>query len=172
MKRNVAGLAGILILIWLDQFTKHLAKTILKPSGPFTLIPGVLELQYVENRGAAFGIMQNRQFFFILMTIVVLACVLVAMARLPEKTYYLPLFICMTFVAAGAVGNLIDRVLHHYVTDFIYFSLIDFPVFNVADIYVTCAAFALVVLMVFFYRDEDLELILKGRGRKKETEDR
>ena len=170
MKRNVAGIAAFLILIWLDQFTKHLAKTILKASGPFSLIPGVLELQYVENRGAAFGILQNRQFFFILMTVVVLAFVVLAAARLPEKTYYLPLFICLTLVAAGAVGNLIDRVVHHYVTDFIYFSLIDFPVFNVADIYVTCAAFALVLLMMFFYKDEDLELILKGRGKGKKTE--
>lgn len=83
-----------------------------------------------------------------------------------RKTFYttesLPVF-----VGAGAVGNMIDRVFRKYVVDFIYFSLINFPVFNVADIYVTVAAFMLVVLILFFYQEEDLNRVF---SKKKEQE--
>lgn len=70
-------------------------------------------------------------------------------------------------MGAGAVGNMIDRVFRKYVVDFIYFSLINFPVFNVADIYVTVAAFMLVVLILFFYQEEDLNRVF---SKKKEQE--
>ena len=63
------------------------------------------------------------------------------------------------FLSAGAIGNYIDRVSNNYVVDFIYFSLIDFPVFNVADIYVTVAIFFLLILILFYYKDEDLDEI-------------
>ena len=64
-------------------------------------------------------------------------------------------------------GNMIDRVFRKYVVDYIYFSLINFPVFNVADIYVTVAAFMLVVLILFFYQEEDLNRVF---SKKKEQE--
>ena len=57
------------------------------------------------------------------------------------------------------MGNFIDRLLNGYVVDFIYFKPIDFPVFNVADIYVTCSAFALIYLVMFRYTDEDLKVL-------------
>ena len=63
------------------------------------------------------------------------------------------------FFLAGALGNAIDRVIRGYVVDFFYFSLIDFPVFNVADIYVSVSAFALFLLMFFYYKEEDLNQI-------------
>ena len=63
--------------------------------------------------------------------------------------------ILLTFISAGAVGNLIDRIQLGYVRDFIYFSIIDFPVFNVADIYVTVSTALLVILVLFYYREED-----------------
>ena len=71
----------------------------------------------------------------------------------------MPLRLVLVFLSAGAAGNLIDRVSLHYVRDFIYFSLIDFPVFNVADIYVTCSVFVLAYLIVFHYREEDLSFL-------------
>ncbi|MDY2590860.1 MAG: signal peptidase II, partial [Agathobacter sp.] len=60
---------------------------------------------------------------------------------------------------AGAIGNLIDRIVNNYVVDFFYFKLIDFPIFNVADIYVTIAAFLFIVLGFFYYKEEDFEII-------------
>ena len=71
----------------------------------------------------------------------------------------------LIFIAAGAAGNLYDRITLKYVRDFIYFSLIDFPVFNVADIYVTCSVFVLAFLIFFYYKEEDLQFG-SGRGNK------
>ena len=62
-------------------------------------------------------------------------------------------------ITAGGIGNLIDRVRLNYVVDFIYFSLIDFPVFNVADIYVTVSMFLLLILVLFYYKDEDFQFL-------------
>ena len=72
---------------------------------------------------------------------------------------YSKLHISLILIAAGAIGNLIDRVRLGYVVDFFYFSLINFPVFNVADIYVTVSSFYLVILLLFVYKESDLEFL-------------
>ena len=77
--------------------------------------------------------------------------------KVPDGKKYLPLRIVLLFISAGAAGNLYDRLTLKYVRDFIYFSLIDFPVFNVADMYVTVSVFCLVFLLMFYYKDEDLQ---------------
>ena len=146
------------ILVFLDQYTKYLAMTYLRPKGAIDLIPGVLELRYLENRGAAFGILQNRQWVFVIFAI---ACIIFCAwtgFRLAVSNRHAALRICLAALCAGAAGNLIDRVARGYVIDFIYFSLIDFPVFNVADIYVTCSVFVLAFLILFYYKEEDLQL--------------
>ena len=71
----------------------------------------------------------------------------------------LPLRICAVFIFSGAIGNFIDRLKLGYVVDFFYFKLIDFPVFNVADIYVTVGTFILAFLLSFYYKEEDLDRI-------------
>ena len=152
-----------LILLLIDQFTKLWAVKILKPIGSIPVIRNVLELYYVENRGAAFGIMQNKQWFFLVITLVVLAGLVWISGKIPKEQHFAPLKLCLYFVAAGAVGNMIDRIFRKYVVDFIYFRLIDFPVFNVADIYVTVAAIMLVILIVFFYREVDLDRVFSEK---------
>ena len=79
--------------------------------------------------------------------------------KLPFTRRYLPLRVCMVLLVSGALGNVIDRVMHRYVVDFFYFKLIDFPVFNVADIYVTVGTFILAFLLLFYYKEEDLDRI-------------
>lgn len=147
--------AGIIILILFDQLTKWIAVQTLGNGQNIILIPGVLELTFVQNRGAAFGILQNAQIFFFLITAAALLAIGFVLLRLPANVRYKPVRICLLMICAGAVGNFIDRLVLSYVRDFIYFSLIDFPVFNVADIYITCATFAMVLLMLFYYRDEE-----------------
>jgi signal peptidase II len=159
MKRWLLPVAGIALLVLLDQIVKRWVLAVLVPHGPIPLISGVLELLYVENRGAAFGIMQNRQWFFMIITVVVLLGLFWIYPRIPEGRRYLPLRLCVVFIAAGALGNMIDRITRGYVVDFIYFKLIDFPVFNIADIYVTCSAFALIYLLIFYYKDQELECL-------------
>ena len=78
---------------------------------------------------------------------------------MPKSKKFLPLNYIIVFLIAGAVGNYIDRIINHYVVDFIYFSLINFPVFNVADCYVTVSVIILFILILFFYKDEDLDYL-------------
>ena len=74
----------------------------------------------------------------------------------------------LIFFAAGAIGNFIDRVSLNYVVDFLYFKLINFPIFNVADIYVTCSAFVIIVLGIFYYKDEDIDRIFPPKAKKED----
>ncbi|XCP83795.1 signal peptidase II [Roseburia hominis] len=163
------ALVGAGVLILLDQFTKYLAVAHLKDSAPFVIWKGVFELNYLENRGMAFGMMQNQRIFFVVMTTVVMAALIYFYAITPGERRYLPLRICMVFLGAGAVGNLIDRTLHGYVVDFFYFSLIDFPIFNVADIYVTVTFGILLLLVLFYYKEEDFIVYSRAyrKGAKK-----
>lgn len=121
----------------LDQYTKKLAVMHLKGQQPIVLIPKVLELRYLENRGAAFGVLQNQKVFFVVMTCLVLVLLVYALWRMPDQKKYRLLHVMGGILAAGALGNFIDRLRLDYVVDFIYISLIDFPIFNVADMYVS-----------------------------------
>ena len=150
-------LAAVLFVsaVLLDQITKYIAYVYLKPVHRASIIRGVLELQYLENRGAAFGMLQNRQWIFILFALIILIGCFIYSRRLPVTRDYLPLRLCLLFLGAGALGNMIDRVAHIYVIDFIYFSIIHFPIFNVADIYVSVSVTVMVILVLFFYKDTD-----------------
>ena len=159
------------LLVLLDQATKLAAVSALKDGGPFVLIPGVFQLQYLENRGAAFGLLQNARIFFLAVTLIALAAVIYVLVRLPLKRKYIVLRFLMVLIAAGAVGNMIDRVFLGYVRDFLYFSLIDFPIFNVADIYVTCATILLILLLLFYYKEEDDFAFLSLGGKKGKADD-
>lgn len=147
----------------LDQVTKWLVLQFLYPKEPpqMALIPGILELLYTENRGAAFGILQNKHWFFAIITVLVLGAIVYILFRMPGQSKYLPLFYTLSFIFSGAVGNFLDRLRLGYVIDFIYFKPIRFPVFNVADILVTCATIVLIYLFIFVYKDQDLVFIKK-----------
>lgn len=165
MKQGIKALIGCLLLVVLDQFTKVLALQNLKGQEPITIIPDVFQLLYVENRGAAFGILQNKQWVFQIITAIVLAALIWALPRMSRERHFLPLRLCLCFIGAGAVGNMIDRIFRGYVVDFFYFKLIDFPVFNVADIYVTTSAIVLIFLIVFLYKEEDFDRLFSKKGR-------
>ncbi|MEY8390637.1 signal peptidase II [Lachnospiraceae bacterium] len=155
--------------IFLDQFTKYLALTHLKDGTSVILIPGVFQLHYLENRGAAFGMMQGMKHWFVIGTILLLGIIIVLYLRSPmEKKYKWTRFI-MILVASGAIGNLIDRLRLDYVVDFFYFELINFPIFNVADIYVSCGTVLLIFLGLFYYKEEDFEKFFSfGKTQSKE----
>lgn len=158
MKKYISALFSVIVLIALDQYTKYLAVLKLKDQDPFVIWDGVFELRYLENRGAAFGMLQNQQMFFIILTILVLVFIFYAYMKTPVTRRFLPMRLTIIFITAGALGNLIDRVKNGFVVDFFYFSLIDFPIFNVADIYVTVTFFVLAILLLVVYKDEELEI--------------
>lgn len=154
------------VLIVIDQMTKLMAIHELMNQQPFVILDGIFELHYLENRGAAFGILQGKKVFFIIFTILVLAFIAyIYLKRIPdEKKFRLLDGICILFFA-GALGNFIDRVFRNYVVDFFYFKLIDFPIFNVADIYVTVAAFAMIILGLFYYKEDDYNNIFPAKKK-------
>jgi len=145
------------VAVLLDQITKHLAVVHLKQQREIVLIPGVFELRYLENRGAAFGLFQNRQIFFVCAAVVIFFLIVFFYGKIPGGRRNLPMRICAVLICAGAVGNLIDRIRYQYVVDFFYFSLIDFPIFNVADCYAVIACILFAYLILFFYKEEELE---------------
>jgi signal peptidase II len=180
----------IVILVAIDQLTKFLAETFLASNGPVVIWPGVFELRYLENQSAAFGFdlvsfLQSKVRFayfiehpdvflrlkmsiFAVITIAVCIFLLHVFRRVPEgRKRFLPMDSILVAFIAGAIGNCIDRIVRGYVVDFFYFSLINFPIFNVADIYVTISAFFIVVLGLFYYQEEDFEEIFPSK--KKET---
>lgn len=154
------GCAIIFILTFLDQGSKYLVLTRLKNSPDIILIPGVLQLHYLENRGMAFGLFEGKIPVFVILCVLFFCVFFYVYARIPRTGYYLPLTITSLIMVSGALGNFIDRVFRKYVVDFIYFSLIDFPVFNMADIYVVCSGILLVILVCFKYKnDEDYHFL-------------
>ena len=150
---------GLIALVLADQFTKYIAVVHLKDQPAIPIIPDVLELNYLENRGAAFGMLQNQKIFFVFIAVIILALIAYVLFKMPEKRKYTILHVLLVLIASGAIGNMIDRLRLDYVVDFISFVLIHFPIFNVADIYVTVATTALVVLLLFVYKEEDLNFL-------------
>ncbi len=157
----------LLLLLWFDQWTKKLAVTHLKEQPPFVLWDGVLELHYLENRGAAFGILQNQKVFFLAGAFCVLGFVFYCLVKLPATKRYGLLHPLGAMLAAGGLGNMVDRIAHEYVVDFIYFKLIDYPIFNVADIYVCVSVFLLAVLYLWKCTDADMALLRPKWMKKK-----
>ena len=160
-------LISTMLLIIADQVTKKLAVVKLKNHSGFSIIPGVLELSYLENKGMAFGMFQGKQILFIILSIAFCILLFYLLIRIPKTPYYRPLMVIGSVLAAGALGNFIDRLSHGYVIDFIYFSLINFPIFNLADIFVVCGGIALVLFVLFRYKDEDFAFILPKHTHKK-----
>ncbi|MBM6854217.1 signal peptidase II [Mediterraneibacter glycyrrhizinilyticus] len=151
----LAGTVFFIVLILIDQFTKYLAVTFLKDNGPFIIIDGVFQLRYLENRGAAFGMMQGKQYLFVAVAAVIVLLIAYFYQKMPMTKKYIPLRICAVLLCSGAIGNMIDRLKLNYVVDFFYFDLIDFPIFNVADCYVVVACIAFVFLILFYYKEDD-----------------
>jgi len=162
MKR-FAVLLSMFLLITLDQLTKFLAYHFLRGNDPVVLIHGVFELRYLENRGAAFGMMQNQIWFFVAGTVIFLLVAGVLFVKLAKRPKLRFLLWLLALICSGAIGNMIDRLVRGFVVDFFYFSLINFPIFNMADCYVTVAVALLIFLLFFYFKEEDLEEIWKNK---------
>lgn len=124
-----------------DRLTKLWAQEALRGQGPMAVWPGVLQFRYVENTGAAFGILQGQQALLLVLTGAALAGVL---CWLLTRGRSLPAFArgALWLLLGGAAGNFADRLFHGVVVDFLEIELFSFPVFNIADCCV-CVAFAL-----------------------------
>ena len=146
----IADAIAIVLLVLLDQFTKYLAVVRLQDKPAYKIIEGVLELNFLKNSGAAFGMLQNQKVFFVLVAAMILLIIAYVLFRLPDDKKYNVMHVLLVMIASGAAGNMIDRIKQDYVVDFIYFVIINFPIFNVADIYVTVSTFIFIILFLAF----------------------
>lgn len=141
-------------VIAVDQLTKYLASTYLKPIGTFPIIEGALHLTYVENKGAAFGILSDNRWIFMSISTVAIIAIAVLMVVFRKKYYHPLLYTGACMVLGGGIGNMIDRFAYGYVVDFIDFRLINFAVFNAADCFV-CVGAALVAVYLLFFEPKE-----------------
>lgn len=139
----------VAVFLGIDQLTKYWASNVLATQGDILFWPNIFHFTYVENRGAAFGMLQNQQWFFITMTVIVLIFIVWYWRQIPNNKWGTWMKFALILIISGAIGNLIDRVVLGYVVDFLYFVLIDFPVFNVADIAVVVGVGILMPILLF-----------------------
>ena len=138
-------------IIAADQLVKAWAKTSLMDVGTIPVIKDIFHLTYAENRGAAFSMLEGQRWFFIVLTSVMLVVIAVAFF----KEFFKGIWgkTTLVFIFAGAVGNFIDRVWLGFVVDMFDFRLIDFPIFNVADIFLTVGAAMGIIYILFIDKD-------------------
>lgn len=162
---------GALILAFVDRLTKVWAVNNLMNKEPIWIIKNVLQLYYLPNgnKGAAWGMLEGHQYFFIAIAILVIMVIAYVIYNMPVNKKYNFMQIMLVFIAAGGIGNMYDRAFQGYVVDFIYFSIINFPIFNVADMYVSVCTILFALYLIFKIKDDDLneiESALKEPFRK------
>lgn len=143
------------LIVVLDQITKYLAVKHLKGQKPYIIIENFLQLDYVENSGAAFGILQDRKIFFVIITTLVIIGITITLFKYSYKFNNL-MIAGLLMLLGGTIGNFIDRIRLSYVIDFLSVKFgrnYSFPVFNVADMFIVIGTF-LIMLMVSLNRYE------------------
>lgn len=173
--RYILPVLGVVAVVLLDQWTKYLTVTKIADSR-IVLWENVFELVYVKNNGMAWGMLQNMQWLFVVITPLVLGLVVWFYLKLPCEKKFTPIRVLTVMLTGGAIGNLLDRMFRGefckgHVVDMFYFKAIDFPVFNVADSFI-CVSFALLaVLVIFKYSDDDFDRMFHLKKNKTCKED-
>ncbi|MCR5215271.1 MAG: signal peptidase II, partial [Eubacterium sp.] len=157
--RIFLSLLVIIILVMIDQYTKHLITSNFKLYQEKEIIGNALVLKYIRNTGAAWGSLAGKIPLLLIFTILVIILLGYAYKNIYDDPKFIPVRICIIFIMGGALGNMIDRISLGYVVDFIYAKFINFPVFNFADICVTVSVFVLIFLAIFKYKSEDTDKI-------------
>lgn len=173
--RYILPILGVVAVVLLDQWTKYLTVTKIGDSR-IVLWENVFELVYVKNNGMAWGMLQNQQWLFIVMTPIVLFFMVWFYVKMPYEKKFIPMRVLEVMLAGGAIGNLLDRMFRGefgkgHVVDMFYFKAINFPVFNVADSFI-CVSFALLVILVMFkYSEEDFDRMFRLKKKVEPKDD-
>lgn len=170
---TLVSFISITLLIGIDQLTKWWATVQLYDANQvIPVIDGVFEFHYAQNTGMAFSMLEGQRWIFIPVTILVCAVIGLMILRSPLRRYKLFTITCV-LILSGAVGNLIDRIAYGYVVDFLYFRLIDFPIFNFADCCVVIGAGLLFLFVLFVMKEDDdtpLRTLLFGIEKKEKEQ--
>lgn len=158
------------ILTALDQLSKFIVTSNFELYESKVIIKNVFSLTYIQNTGVAFGMLKGQRVAFIILTMIILGLCIYIYTNIAGTKKFLPVQICILFLISGAIGNMIDRVKLGYVIDYFDFDLINFPVFNVADIYVTVSTIILFLLLLFKYNDDEFNTILGIKSSDKNND--
>jgi signal peptidase II len=167
MKERMKHLLLFILVVGLDQAVKFWVRNTLMNQDPLVIIPNVLSLQYHENTGAVWGMMSGKVQFLSTFTLIIMILIGYLYFKIPQTKRLKALRIIAVLILGGAVGNLIDRLLLGHVVDFIYFEIIDFPLFNIADSFLTVSCILLFILAIFYYKDEDFAFLDQLLHKKK-----
>lgn len=155
------------LLTALDQLTKFMITSSFELYESRPVIKNVLSFTYIQNRGVAWGMFQGKRVIFLILTAIILLLCFYIYSNIADNPKYGILKANMIILMSGALGNLIDRIKLGYVVDFFEAKFIDFPIFNVADIYVVVSMIMIFILIIFKYSNEEFDEII---GSKKDKE--
>lgn len=125
----------------------------------FVIIKDAFEITYLKNYGGALGILNNQRFFFIFISALFICLIIFLLFAMPNHRKFNALHIWLTFILAGTVGNMADRIVYGYVIDIIYISKIKFPVFNLSDIFISLGTFFTIIIVLFRLKEKDFEFL-------------
>jgi len=149
LEAHVAYLGLIIGILVLDQVTKYMAETQLSAMNTYPLWENIFHLTYSRNTGAAFSILRNKQTLLIGITLVVMVFLSVYLYKSVQSQEPWMLNLALAMILGGGIGNLIDRVRLNYVIDFFDFTLINYPIFNIADCFIVIGTVVLGYLLIF-----------------------
>jgi len=165
---------SFVVLLIVDQYTKFLTVKYLEHGESKEFIKGFLRFTYVRNKGASFGMLQGQRLYFIIITSILLPIMVflylkisVIMNICKEKIkswHFIIVNISLMLLIIGSVGNFIDRIRLAYVIDFLDVQFIDFPVFNMADCYITVGTIGLLIMLLIM-NESEIDYILKSRKK-------
>ncbi|MCR5801745.1 MAG: signal peptidase II [Lachnospiraceae bacterium] len=164
----ITDLVIAVALMIFDQYSKQLAIANLKGKEAIVLIDEWLQLEYLENRGSAFGILQNQKLFILFISLIFMGFMVFFILRLPLWRKFVFAHVFLSMIISGGIGNAIDRLKFDYVVDFIYVVKIRFPIFNFADCCVVVGVFGMLFLFLFVYKESDLDFLKFKRNRRRE----
>lgn len=136
------------VAVLLDQVSKSIVVNGLPLYGEARFIPGVLSFYHTRNTGAAFSMLSDRRWVFMLLSCVAIVAITVMLYF--WRSRHVLLTVSLSMILGGGIGNMIDRIVNGYVTDFFRVDFVDFAVFNVADSFITVGAVLLGVYIIFF----------------------
>ena len=144
----------IVFITIFDQISKYLVNTNIKDSAAIQIIPGILSFRYHENKGAAWGMLADHRWVFMVISTIAIIAIITYLIFSRKKNDSVIFRISLCFFAGGGIGNMIDRVAMGYVIDFLRFDFIDFPIFNVADSFITIGAGLMIISLIFDFISE------------------
>ena len=139
-------------IVAVDQLTKFLVIANIPLYADIPFIPGIIQLTYVRNTGAAFSMLQGQRWLFVVVFVILTVLIVLEYFKSPMPFTKFERW-CIAAVYGGGLGNVIDRVFRGYVVDMLETKFMDFPVFNVADCFITCGCILLLVHIIFFNKN-------------------